>query len=355
MSNDITLLQLLRSRHTGIELPGDEASLELLLRQARYANLLSQCARWLSDGAQLDQLPERPRQQMDNALLTATAHQRSARWEVACIYRVLRPAGIDFCLLKGAAYTWTDHSAGHGRLFGDTDILLRQRQLAEGERVLATSGWVPTKIDPYTQAYYRRWMHELPPLHHRTRHTDLDVHHTVVPPIARTGFDVGAFWDAAEEQANWPGMYVLCPQDMILHSAAHLFQEGEFPQGLRDLVDLDALLRAFGDGGGNWSALIERARGLDLSRHLYYAMSFSVALLGTPVPRDAIENAAGGLSSPRRALMRWLYITALLPDHRSCRPRGSALARQLLYLRSHWIKMPLRYLLPHLLRKAWSD
>ena len=58
------------------------------------------------------------------------------------------------------------------------------------------------------------------------------------------------FYDAAVRGADTiterPGFAVLAPEDMVLHSATHLFNEGEFDRGLRDLNDLDLLLREFG-------------------------------------------------------------------------------------------------------------
>ena len=34
------------------------------------------------------------------------------------------------------------------------------------------------------------------------------------------------------------GFHVLAPEDMVLHSAVHLYQEGELDHGMRDLLDL---------------------------------------------------------------------------------------------------------------------
>ena len=45
-------------------------------------------------------------------------------------------------------------------------------------------GWATTHHDPYDQRYYRRWMHELPPMLHIRRMTLLDVHHAIVPATA---------------------------------------------------------------------------------------------------------------------------------------------------------------------------
>jgi hypothetical protein len=45
---------------------------------------------------------------------------------------------------------------------------------------------------------------------------------------------------------------------------------------------------------------------------------------------------------------------ALRPSHASCRDGMTGVALFLLYVRSHYLRMPLRLLLPHLLRKAYT-
>jgi hypothetical protein len=42
-----------------------------------------------------------------------------------------------------------------------------------------------------------------------------------------------------------------------------------------------------------------------------------------------------------------------MPDHESCNDRWTGLARWLLFVRSHWLKMPVHLMVPHLLRKAF--
>jgi hypothetical protein len=53
--------------------------------------------------------------------------------------------------------------------------------------------------------------------------------------------------------------------------------------------------------------------------------------------------------------MELLLKRALQPQHPSCRDTLTRLARGLLYVRGHALRMPPRLLLPHLMRKAASD
>jgi 3-hydroxyacyl-CoA dehydrogenase len=56
---------------------------------------------------------------------------------------------------------------------------------------------------------------------------------------------------------------------MVLHSATHLFFEGELRHGLRDLVDLDDLVRHFAAQDASfWQRLVARAFEMDLARPL---------------------------------------------------------------------------------------
>jgi hypothetical protein len=77
-------------------------------------------------------------------------------------------------------------------------------------------------------------------------------------------------------------------------------------------------------------------------------------LLGTPVPPE-VENAAAvwAPSPPLRALMDWLFTQYFVPEPPTRPRRGARLARWLLFMRSHWLRMPPLLLARHLTVKAW--
>lgn len=326
------------------------------LRDAQRNKLLSRLACQLECQEELALAPERIRFRLQGALHTAQGSRRAARWEVRKIYQALQPRGIPFVLLKGAAYELCGLPPATGRLYTDIDIMVRKEVLADAERALFEAGWLSTKIDGYDQRYYRQWMHEIPPLRHRQRGTSLDVHHTILPPTAAPNPDPGALWAAAGEVPGWPGMFVLGPADMVLHSAAHLFHDGDLQGGLRDLLDLDLLLRQFCREAQCWEQLLERAREHQLTRALYYALRYSARLLDTPVPARAMARAEVFAALPPLAqpLMDRMVMSALDPSRRKLDSRSAAFGRWLLYLRSHHLRMPLHLLLPHLARKAVS-
>ena len=218
---------------------------ELLSREARATNLLSSLAVSLQKHRGGGGVPEKIEVLMNNARRIALSSARSVRWEVQKIHEVLSPANIPFILLKGAAYEMASLPAAEGRLFVDVDIMVRQEDLDRAEMKLIQNGWMATKLNAYDQKYYRTWMHEIPPLRHMSRSTSLDVHHTIIPPTACFKPDVEMLWASVNELPEFPGTYTLCPEDMMLHSATHLFHDGDLAGGLRDLVDLDTLLRFF--------------------------------------------------------------------------------------------------------------
>ncbi len=327
---------------------------ELLIRQSRRANLVSRIAAFLGEAGVLNRLPLQPKQHFLNALCLAAANARSANWEVRDLYCVLKSQNIDFILLKGSAYIWTENGASRGRLFSDVDIMVRKPSLEEAEKVLVHSGWMTGNIDTYDQRYYREWMHEIPPLRHLKRQTILDLHHSIVPPVSRTEFLPEKLWQQVVVIEGMPGLYTLSHIDMILHSATHLFHEGEFDQGLRDLSDLDLLIREYILEEALWGELLARAVELNLEAPLYYALNFTRKILYTPVPDAVLQQAAkqGEFGYLHNLMMDQMFLKVFVPAHESCRVRGRAVARFLLYIRAHWIKMPWYLLIPHLLRKA---
>jgi hypothetical protein len=351
--DDIALISFLRNSSEIDAINAKTYDWETLIRQARHANLISRIAILLEQSNIFEDIPNKPKQHFLNAIKISKAHERSARWEVQDIHQILSQHNIDFILLKGCAYIWQKNNASIGRLFGDTDILIKKSEIKEAEKILVHSGWVTTKLDEYDQRYFRAWMHEIPPLHHTSRHTTLDVHHSIIPPIIKSRFNIDLLWEDAIEDKDNPGLLTLSLPDMILHSATHLFHEGEFDNGFRDINDLDALLRQYQLESGDWNQLVERAGKLDLSNDLYYALNYCKTILQTPVPDDLIERMKMNTTLPKFKI--WLldqaYLRALSPAHSICQSHGFKLASFILFIRSHWIKMPLRILIPHLFIK----
>lgn len=327
------------------------ADWDLLIRQARRANLIARLATALEP--QLDALPPAPARHLRAALLIARRQRIATRWEAECIRRALGPLGIQPILLKGAAYLLADLPAARGRLFGDVDLLVPKAAIDAAEAGLLAAGWAfDAELSDYDSRYYREWMHEIPPLYHRQRDTALDLHHSILPPTARVQVNTAALFEDARELPDLPGLRVLAPVTMFLHSAAHLFHEGELDNGLRDLFDLDALLRDFGRDPGFWATLVPRARVLGLSRPLFHALRYTTRLLGTPVPADVMRDAAADAPRWQRPLDA-CYARALMPVHASCDGPLTGPARLALYVRSHWLRMPAGLLVRHLARKAW--
>jgi hypothetical protein len=148
---------------------------------------------------------------------------------------------------------------------------------------------------------------------------------------------------------------VLQPVDMVLHSAVHLFAEGEFDHGLRDLWDMHSLISHFSKLAPDfWPQLLSRAQDLRLEVPLHHALWHAERLFGTRP--DALWADRVAALAPGRLQSAWmarLLARAIEPSAPDTRSALERFERWQLYVRSHWLRMPPHLLLPHLLRKAW--
>nr|WP_232196959.1 nucleotidyltransferase family protein [Thioalkalivibrio sp. ALJ24] len=347
---------------TALTQPAAVESLQLsdwdpLLRVARAASLEARLHALLEEQGLLARVPARPRRHLAAAGKVAAQQHQRMRWEVEQVHEALGAREAPVVILKGAAYLMADLPCAPGRLFADLDIMVPRRALESTERALFARGWLAQGHDEYDQTYYRRWMHELPPLTHIRRKSVLDVHHTILPPTARLAPDPDKLFAAARPLKGWCNLLVLAPADMVLHSATHLFHDGELENGLRDLADLDALLRHFAErDSGFWEQLTARAFEMDLARPLYYALRYGREFLATPIPDTVYARLSPARpATPLLVVMDALFRRGLKPHHWICDGPLSGTARWCLYVRSHYLRMPLRLLLPHLVRKAIKE
>jgi len=141
---------------------------------------------------------------------------------------------------------------------------------------------------------------------------------------------------------------VLQPSHMVLHGAAHLFHDGEISGAIRDLVDLDRLFRGF-SSDEFWPDFVTEAGALGLRRPAYYALRYCCRVLETPIPAAAMTAAAGWAPPlPLQMLMDSLVERAVA----GADGLASAMAAKALYIRSHWLRMPLPLLVRHLWHKS---
>ncbi|WP_296611075.1 nucleotidyltransferase family protein [Sphingomonas sp.] len=307
----------------------DRADWQALLTMAR-AELLSASLAHRLDGIPK---PEAAQRFLDDAKASCEQGRLVALWEVEMARRALGVLGVPVVLLKGSAFIAAGLAAGQGRFIGDLDILVPRAELDRVEAALLGAGWEWVKPDPYDDVYYRRWMHELPPLIHRERDRMIDVHHTILPLTARPTPDADAL--IADSLPLENGLRMLNANDMICHAAAHLFADGDLSGGMRNLWDIHCLADDFGVVG-----LAERARRHDLAPAVRRALRLSHALYNTQLPDGWVRSEGDDALYLRR-------LTARDGWGKQSRP----VTRFGFYIRSHWLRMPPLMLARHLWTK----
>jgi len=333
------LLSILVTPERAVVLTLDEW--DLAVRAARGARLLGVIRARLDHARLLGSIPAEVRAQLDGAWSAAAYRRQMVLREMWAVANVLEPLGIPLVALKGAAYIAQGLRCADGRLPEDLDLMVPRNRLDEAERALVDAGWASEKTDPYDQRYYRAWSHELPPMRFAGHPIELDVHHAILPPLGRVRPDARALFESA---VPIPGsrFRALSPADQVLHACAHLFQDSDCAGRLRDLVDIDALLREHSAAPGFWTALLARARLHRLGRSLWYALRYGRAWLNTFAPEGVAAEVAR-LRPPAlsRAAMDGLVPRALLPQSPEEEPTfGTRLARFALFFRSMWLRMP---------------
>ncbi len=264
--------------------------------------------------------------------------RRQALWEVDRARAALASLGCPVVLLKGSAFIAAGLLAGQGRAIGDLDILVPRDRLDAVEAALLAAGWEWVKPDPYDDIYYRRWMHELPPLIHHDRDRMIDVHHTILPLTARPTPDAAAM--IADAVVLEGGSAVLRIDDMLCHAAAHLLADGDMAGGLRNLWDIDCLIGEHGAEPGFWGELGARARHHGLLAPMRRAVRLAHRIFGTEAPAEWL----------RGGLFDGLFEARLLTRN-GWGLEDRSFLRLGFYIRSHWLRMPPLMLARHLWTK----
>jgi len=150
--------------------------------------------------------------------------------EMLAVAKVLEPLGIPLIALKGAAYIAQGLRCADGRLPEDLDLMVPRDRLDEAERALVEAGWASQKTDAYDQHYYRAWSHELPPMRFAGHAIELDVHHTILPPVGRVHLDRRPVHPEGGQRRGAVGDGVMQPQKGAHLSVRQAGQQPQLPQ-----------------------------------------------------------------------------------------------------------------------------
>lgn len=325
---------------------------EFFLHNARGADLLARINHNLKKYDRISSIPAKIKNHLDSAQRFHDSQARGIYWDIKKIHDVLAKENIPFILLKGSAYILGELNTGNGRMVSDIDILVRKESIELAEHLLIKNGWFPSNLNPYDQRYYRQWMHEIPPLKNLKRGTTLDIHHTILPPTAGYRINTELLWKNAVPIQKFSLAFRFSPCDLIIHSAAHLFHDGEMIHGLRDLCDIDSLIKEFSESPDFWEKITKRASDLNQEESLSLALILCKEIINSPIPNEKILKIGSIFKYNLTATIFYLAITSKILKRKRTYHK---LAELFVYIRSHYLRMPLFLLIPHLIRKSLTE
>ncbi len=306
-----------------------------LLRYARRSELLARVASQAFGHQAGGHLPHAAREPLEQAQQISGALREQRHTDLLALMQVVAPIGIELVALKGTAHWLCDITVTNDRQFAELDVWAGPQSGLQFEAALLGQGWLRAETQPGMRVGVERW---LGPVDAAQRVPVLNVHADALSAAPFGRFGLGLQWAARLPVADAAGLHVPAPTDMVLCAVAQLFRGPVGNHGLRDLSDIDMLLRRFGSQPGFWTDLLERADLLCLSWSLRFALRQAQRLLGTPVP-SAVHDAMRIGAPPRwlSGLMNRLW-SRLLCTPRSQTDRVPArLSALLLSLHARWL------------------
>ncbi|MEO0436976.1 MAG: nucleotidyltransferase family protein [Pseudomonadota bacterium] len=314
------------------------------LNQARKAGVMAKLEAHLRSHELWESAPTTAQETMQGSSIYVGFIQQRVRYELSLLERHLGDLPFPIVLLKGAAYIACDARPSVGRGVRDIDILVEKRCIPAIEARLLELGWTTAEeLSVYDEYYYRELSHELPPLRHPDFQFELDVHHDLIPPTMRIGTRTSEMFGST---VSIPGtcFHCLTKEDQLIHSAAHLMTSESLVNGLRDLLDMSALLLEVKETDASLEGLFARARKFGLETPLLDSLIACDRHLGTNVVLPTTEEY---LSRSRvRRVTAWIIDGVVFPKN-SQRKLKAALASTMMWWKTQYLRMPFWQLLKH--------
>ena len=319
---------------------------EQLLRILRGADMLGAFYYFLKTNELLPIVPDFFQAHLHSAKRYSDRQVQQIKTETDYLCQTLQTINCQPTFLKGAAYVLDKTSNHEGRVMTDIDILVYKDDLALVETTLKRYGWVEKKLDDYDQQYYRKWAHELPPFNHPERGVTLDIHHTIIPPISGIEIPESLLFGTTKHTES--GKITLSDPMMVIHCIIHLFYNEDYEKSFRDIFDIHLLLTDY-EEKYQLTSICQLADELGFSKEIYYACALTDAIFKT----QRVKNLTGQSArythvTTTNFFIKNIILPAIMPHHDLINTPWSNFARTIMFLRGHYLKMPLKVLVPHI-------
>jgi hypothetical protein len=205
--------------------------------------------------------------------------------DLARVVGAFRAAGLRPVVLKGAALAASRYPQIAHRAISDLDLLLPVDEIDRADRLLRGLGYRQT-CPPGWEKFYAEHHHGAPYLPPRG-HPRLEIHVGLLDRRRRQQPDLERMLERAVElPCGATSAWALAPEDQLIHAALHLAVSGRFLRGMKDLADIDLLLRS--PESLDLGRILAGAGRPGIGRALHYALALANDLFGTPLdPRLA--------------------------------------------------------------------
>jgi len=234
-------------------------------------------------------VPGAMQERLHSTFLKATARNMVMLHHASVMLEALRGRGLEVIVLKGLYLAEAVYPGIGLRIFDDIDLLLHRLDLPAALEVMRDLGYeLSTWYDP---ADPNCDIKHIPPLV-KADAPIVELHWAILEEEEPFTIDVEGMW-ARSVPVEIAGVAVrgLSVEDLILHLSLHLTYQHRLAAGVRNLYDIDAVIRR---GGVDWAQLVAAAREWKAERVLWLTLRLLQEIAGTPLPAERLMQLLPG-------------------------------------------------------------
>ncbi|MBN1148983.1 MAG: nucleotidyltransferase family protein [Anaerolineales bacterium] len=240
-------------------------------------------------------IPQEARQALRMSRLQNAGRNIVLFHQLGKVLRAMRGAGVEVIALKGAHLAELIYADRALRSMSDIDLLVRREELGRARQVLEQLGYAPSRR---FQTEREAAIHLHLPPYHKPGQAVIELHWNIALPSAPTQVDIEALWSASRlATIEGTPARTLAPEHLLLHLCLHFCQH-DFKLGLRHLCDILAVVEA-PESGLDWEALSSCAQRWKAGKCAFLTLRLAQALLGAPVPAQALSALQPGDFTPQ--------------------------------------------------------